>query len=180
VITWPTLAPLLSDGVVSIGPWLLSDIDWITQTCQDPAIQAFTLVPSPYTRHDAEVFIADICPYELDHGIALHLALRDAVSAELLGAVALEREEQTGDAGLVGYWLSPLARGRGIATRAVAQIVAFAKGLGFEKISLHILEGNDASRSVAHRAGFSFTTYLLEPEKRNGVVHRVACYELRS
>jgi RimJ/RimL family protein N-acetyltransferase len=34
-----------------------ADIDAITAACQDPLIQRWTTVPSPYTRTDAENFV---------------------------------------------------------------------------------------------------------------------------
>jgi hypothetical protein len=37
-----------------------ADVDTITELCQDTEIQRWTTIPSPYTREDAEKFLADL------------------------------------------------------------------------------------------------------------------------
>ena len=57
--------------------------------------------------------------------------------------------------GSVGYWLLPEARGRGLATRAVRLISAWAlRDLGLERVGLSTEPSNLASQRVAERCGF--------------------------
>ena len=42
--------PPLADDVVVLRPFSLADVDRVTEACQDPDIQRFTTVPSPYRR----------------------------------------------------------------------------------------------------------------------------------
>ena len=50
--------PTLRDGEFVLRPKRPDDADALTAACQDPEISRWTLVPSPYTRADANRFIA--------------------------------------------------------------------------------------------------------------------------
>jgi RimJ/RimL family protein N-acetyltransferase len=57
--------------------------------------------------------------------------------------------------GSVGYWLLPEARGKGLATRAVRLVSAWAfDALGLARLQLLTEPSNDASQRVAERSGF--------------------------
>jgi RimJ/RimL family protein N-acetyltransferase len=78
----------------------------------------------------------------------------DAGSDELLGSSALFGAQE--GAWEVGYWVAAPARGRGVATRAVRLLCAWAFAeLPLARIQLHTLPGNEASERVAERAGFT-------------------------
>jgi RimJ/RimL family protein N-acetyltransferase len=56
-----------------------------------------------------------------------------------------------------GYWVRKSAQGQGIATEATNAMVRYAFGaLGMRRIGLTHSGGNEASRSIAERLGFSF------------------------
>ena len=56
-----------------------------------------------------------------------------------------------------GYWVRKSAQGRGIATEAANALVRYAFGaLGMRRIGLTYSGGNEPSRRIAHRLGFSF------------------------
>jgi RimJ/RimL family protein N-acetyltransferase len=65
----------------------------------------------------------------------------------------------------IGYLVSPWARGRGVATRALSLLTDRALELGAERMVLHIAVANPASQRVAQRCG-----YVLE-----GVLRSVYC-----
>ena len=50
--------PPLSDGVLTLRAKGHEDVDTLVAICQDPEISRWTRVPSPYTREDAEGWIA--------------------------------------------------------------------------------------------------------------------------
>jgi RimJ/RimL family protein N-acetyltransferase len=55
-----------------------------------------------------------------------------------------------------GYWVRKSAQGRGIATEAANALVRYAFGaLGMQRIGLTHSAGNEASRRIAERLGFS-------------------------
>jgi [ribosomal protein S5]-alanine N-acetyltransferase len=63
----------------------------------------------------------------------------------------------------VGYWVSPAAQGRGLATRALGEAVALAFGeLGLHRLQAETLLHNTASQAVLLRNGFR--PYGVAPE----------------
>ena len=50
--------PTLRDGDLTLRPPLPGDAEAVTAACQDPAIQRWTFVPSPYRREPAEAWPA--------------------------------------------------------------------------------------------------------------------------
>ncbi|WP_345751612.1 GNAT family N-acetyltransferase [Microbacterium rhizophilus] len=137
-----------------------SDVDAIFDECQDPVIQSFTTVPSPYAREDAEKFVA-LASHWWDEGSELVWAIRDA--AGLAGMVGLHRIKD--GAAELGYWLAPGARGRGYAAEATTAVVDFAFGpLRLERLEWHAVVGNTASARVAQNLGFQ-----LEGIRRRGL-----------
>jgi RimJ/RimL family protein N-acetyltransferase len=172
----------LSDGVVTLGPWSPGDIDWVHETCQDPEIQAWTLVPAPYGREHAQEFVNVIAPESFSARIGTHLCICDAASSRRLGAVGLEISDPACAVGEVGYWLRAAERGRGFASRAVGLLGDWALGaMGLERLELHILDGNEASKRVALRCGYELEGLLHSREQRGSIHHDVALFaRLRS
>ncbi|AYF73365.1 N-acetyltransferase [Nocardia yunnanensis] len=153
-------AESLSDGAVWLSPPAVSDIDAITALCQEPSIGAWTTMPVPYHRADAEKFIYDI----VGPGWAARSptwAVRRAAGGPVVGMIGLgplypRRDEHIGE---IGFWLSVAARGQGLITRATLLVAAAAldpAGLAFERLEWRAFVGNHASAAVARRAGFHF------------------------
>jgi RimJ/RimL family protein N-acetyltransferase len=143
----------LTDGVVLLRTPGATDVDRITTLCQDPAIQSWTTVPSPYARPDAEEFVTRVVPAGWASGTQWNWSVRRAATDELVGMVGLARRDD--GAAELGYWLAPDARGHGLMGRAVALVVATAfDGLGLDRLTWRAFVGNGPSRRVAERAGF--------------------------
>ena len=62
----------------------------------------------------------------------------------------------------IGYGLAAAARGRGLATEAVAALVADALGRGAIAVRAECDAGNTPSRRVLERAGFALTEELAD------------------
>lgn len=152
----------LTDGVVLLrvpGP---ADVDRVAELCQDPAIQEWTTVPSPYARADAEGFLTGPVRDGWARGTQWNWSVREPGTGLLVGMVGLARRDD--GAAELGYWLAPDARGRGLMGRAVALVVATAFGrLGLDRLTWRAFVGNGPSRRVAERAGFR-----IEPGSRVG------------
>lgn len=142
--------PTLSDGVVTLRPRRLEDADAVTAACQDPEIPRWTLVPSPYTREHAVEWLSHADP---------DTASFFAVDADdrLLGSFSVMEIDRARGYGEIGYWVAAEARGRGVATRAVALLRDWAASVGLRVLEILPEPANVGSCRVAERAGFTLT-----------------------
>jgi RimJ/RimL family protein N-acetyltransferase len=153
--------PTLHDGDLVLRPGRLEDADAITAACQDPEIPRWTLVPSPYTRADAEAYLARSAE-EHAAGTAANFLAVDAGDGRLLGSFSLMEIGREPGYGEIGYWVAAEARGRGIATRGVRLLADWARDeLGLTRIEVLPHKDNAASRRVAEKAGFLDTGELV-------------------
>jgi RimJ/RimL family protein N-acetyltransferase len=149
-----------------------SDVDAITAACQDPEIPRWTFVPSPYTRADAEAYLARSAE-EAAAGKAVNLLAVDAGDGRLLGSFSLMELDREPGYGEIGYWVAAEARGRGVATRAVRLLADWGREeLGLMRIDVLPHRDNAASRRVAEKAGFTDTGELVGAP-RAGIEKRV-------
>lgn len=149
--------PTLRDGDLVLRPKRASDVDAITAACQDPEIQRWTLVPSPYTRADAEAYLASSAEDE-KAGRSVNFLAVDAGDDTLLGSFSVMQLDREPGYGEIGYWVAAEARGRGIATRAVRLLADWARTqLRLTRIDILPHKENLASRRVAEKAGFGDT-----------------------
>jgi RimJ/RimL family protein N-acetyltransferase len=135
-----------------LRPFAEPDTDAVYQACQDPDIQYFTPIPTPYRRADAEKFIAGTGPRwtaDVDYTLG---AFR-ADDGALVGAYDLELK----DRGVyeLGYWAVARQRGRGYSYEATKALCDW----GFATLDVHRIEwwamvGNAASRALAEKLGF--------------------------
>lgn len=90
-------------------------------------------------------------------GLEIDLAVTEAGASEVvLGGVSLNRVDPTRGSAAIGYWLSPEARGRGAATRAVRLLIGWAfADLRLARLELTCSPDNEASQRVAERCGFT-------------------------
>ena len=109
-------------------------------------------LPDPYTASDAAWWL-DFTRSKWERGEKVLFAMADA-DDRYCGSVDLMLGE-TGEAE-IGYFCSPWARGRGWTTAAVRRLCALGfQELGLERIVWRAAVGNDASRRVAEKAGFT-------------------------
>jgi RimJ/RimL family protein N-acetyltransferase len=74
----------------------------------------------------------------------------------MLGEVSIDLSMADLGIGLVGWWLLPAGRGRGLASRAVRLLARYAfTELGLARLEAGIATGNTASLAVAERAGWA-------------------------
>ncbi|GAA1446827.1 hypothetical protein GCM10009617_29270 [Leifsonia poae] len=151
---------VLTGSRVVLSVPVASDLDRVTELCQGKAVAAWTTVPSPYTRTDAETFVLGLVVEGWANATSCTWGLRLSPDGELNGMVGLDGIRD-GEAEL-GYWLAPELRGTGLMSEAVAAVLEYAfaptgqDGLGLERVVWHAFTGNAASAAVARRAGFRF------------------------
>lgn len=130
-----------------------ADVPAVTAACQDPDIQRFTRVPSPYREADARSFVR-FCGDALAEGSGVHTVAVDE-HGRLLGAIGLsvDRADFTGE---LGYWVAPEARRRGVAVAGGRLLLALAfDRLRLGYVGLHAPAPNAGSNAVARRLGFT-------------------------
>ncbi|WP_127571753.1 GNAT family N-acetyltransferase [Georgenia faecalis] len=131
-----------------------ADIDRIAELCQDPEVQRWTTMPSPYTHADAESFVGDMVPSGWERGgPTWGIRVPHADGERLVGMVGVDsRELRSAE---IGYWLAPDARGRGLMHQAVGLALDAAFGqLDLERVEWRATVGNWPSWRVVWRHGF--------------------------
>ncbi|HEY6738810.1 MAG TPA: GNAT family N-acetyltransferase, partial [Actinopolymorphaceae bacterium] len=164
---------------LTAGSWVLrphtrSDIDGVLDQCTDPETQAWTTVPSPYTRADAEQYVGTRVPLGWADGSYLAFAIADAETDEFLGTVDLHEGGHGPGAGEIGFGLRPGARGRGVMAAAVRAVLGWAfapDGLGLELVYWRAQVGNWSSRRVAWATGFRVEGRVRGLCRQRGVRH---------
>jgi RimJ/RimL family protein N-acetyltransferase len=145
----------LSDGSVRLRVIAEADLPAIVAACQDPEIPRWTRVPDSYGNSDARDWL-DAQRQLRDAGAELHLVVVDARDDELLGSIGLVAIDWKDRRGSIGYWIASEARGRGVATRAVRLLAAWAfDELGLGRVEIKSHPDNAASHRVAERVGFT-------------------------
>ena len=139
----------LTDGVVLLAAPTADEVARITELCQDPDVQRWTLMPSPYRRSDAEDFLDQVVAPGWAEGRLGTWGIRDPHSRALQGLVGIDL---TGD-GEIGYWMGAEHRGLGRATRACRLAVQAAFDSGVDHVRWVAIAGNHASRRVAEGIG---------------------------
>ena len=145
--------PPLSDGEILLRAWAAEDVPALVRACADPLIQRYTSVRIPYTPEDAQMLV--------DAGrtdTVLPLAVTDAHTGELLGAVGLHAVDDRRSRTEIGYWTVPWARRQGVALAALQMLAAWAMadppGLALARVELYAEPDNLPSQQVAEAAGF--------------------------
>ncbi|GAA0384622.1 hypothetical protein GCM10009541_29240 [Micromonospora gifhornensis] len=158
----------ITEAGLTLRPWRPTDADDLHRACQDPEIQRWIDFPRPYRQQDAQRFIA--CrTRQWAEGTAAAFAVCDAATGRLLGAVDLQRIDQSRQLSEIGYWTAPWARGQGVAVRAVRALArwSFAE-LGLRRLLWTSCAGNHAARLVALRSGFRIEGRLRAADPAHG------------
>ncbi|MEV0919837.1 GNAT family N-acetyltransferase [Streptomyces sp. NPDC049967] len=150
-----------------LRPFAPGDAAEVYAACQDPDIQRWTVVPSPYSRADADLFTGRFSPvgWQDDSMYNFAVVLRDG--GALTGALGINRGNQPGTYE-VGFWTAGEHRGRGYMTEAVRRAAHWTfTSLGGDRLEWRAETGNAPSRAVALRAGF-----VMEGDQRSGLLNK--------
>ncbi|MFC8505282.1 GNAT family N-acetyltransferase [Streptomyces sp. NPDC057411] len=142
------------------------DLAAVHAACQDPAIQRWTVVPSPYTHEDAGFFVNRLVPEGWSTDREYAFAVEPVQGGPLIAALGLtSRGEGVRE---VGFWMAAEHRGHGYMTEAVRAAAHWAfTALGVHRLVWRAEVGNGPSRAVAERAGFT-----LEGVERAGLLNK--------
>jgi RimJ/RimL family protein N-acetyltransferase len=159
-------APPLPQGPLEtarllLRPWRDADIPEIFRICQDPEVQHWTTVPSPYQMKDAEWFVRDHTPRGFQSGDEATFGIFVKNTGQVAGAIGLAGiTASVANRGMraaeIGYWANPDTRGRGYITEGVREVVRWGfEEAGLGRITWQAFDGNAASRKVIEKAGFT-------------------------
>lgn len=156
----------------ALRPWAEADADRLATAWADPEIARWNPVPAEPTSERALAWIRgadqrmvgsvslDLCivarPAERPPGTHDYRSgeMAGEMAGEVVGEVGLSGIDHARRAGLVGYWLLPGARGRGLATNALVALTHHAFGLGLSMLVASCAIENRPSQTVARRAGY--------------------------
>lgn len=130
------------------------DTEAAYQACQDPDIQRWTTVPSPYERRHAEEFTGQIVPDGWRAGTMCTFAVLPRAGGPLMASVAVSLRTLSGT-WEIGFWTAKEYRGRGIMAETVGAVAHWTfTRLGATRLEWRAEVGNEGSRAVAEKAGF--------------------------
>ena len=154
----PETALSLPDGPIAgsggvLRAWSSADAPSLVEAWRDPDIVRYNQVPAEPTEAKALRWISG-CAELVARGLSLDLVIE---SEGVAGEVGLSGFDARRRAALIGYWLLPASRGRGLATAAVQAMASWASvELGLETIVAKCAPLNVASHRVAANAGFVY------------------------
>jgi RimJ/RimL family protein N-acetyltransferase len=146
--------PHLADGVVVLRPWKLDDAPALMRACREPDINYWYGLPSPYTYGHAVAWIGDAQP-AWSEGHDAHLAIDDAATGEVIGAIGLLGVDPVESSARLRFWVRGSRRRTGVARRALSLLSAWARDdLGLGHLEVRAAVGNVGAQRVAQAVGF--------------------------
>jgi RimJ/RimL family protein N-acetyltransferase len=146
--------PELSDGRIRLRRLAAADKAAVVKACNDGLIERFCFrVPYPYEESDFMEFLS-YNEHFWSSDLIANWTVVDADSDELLAMISLDVETLR-QAGEIGYWCAPWARGQGVMSAAVRLVRDWAfDELELERLELTTDVDNYGSQRVAQAAGF--------------------------
>lgn len=163
--------PELRDDAVSLRAWRQEDVPDLVAAFADPTIIRTAIrLPQPFTERDAEEWLAQQETRRFT-GERITFAITESDVDRALGSVILSRFDWQHGQGMVGYWMHPDARGRGLARGAVLLVARWAfDTLDLARLELTTAPDNVDSQRLAERCGFvqegTLRSHLQLPGRR--------------
>jgi RimJ/RimL family protein N-acetyltransferase len=158
----PELAPVLTDGVVTLRAHAHHDVEAVLEQCTDPEMQRWTTAPSGYTRAHALGYVDRAAAAWADPAGLRQWAIEWSEAGRLRFAGSIDlRPGVAPEVASIGFGLHPAARGAGVMSRAVRLVASHAFETGpwgrpLSRLHWAAVVGNWDSRRVAWATGFTF------------------------
>ncbi len=156
---------IIETGRLLLRPPSADEAADVLEMLRDPDVARWNPAPSVVDLDSAAAW----CRRSADWSDGDHatFSVRSATTGAYLGVVSLHSVDPVQADAEIGYRVTPRARGRGVATEAVAAATAWAfTNLSLVRIELAHAVANTASCTVALRAG-----YALEGTLRQSFVY---------
>ena len=155
------------------------DAEAIARAADDPDVaRHMSHLPNPYTKGDAEAFIAEVLHRSRTTPGWLDLLVERASDGAVLGFIGIWPDEDDETVGALGYWLGRDAWGQGLASEMVPAVVRFGfEHMGLERICAGAAGGNPASARVLEKSGFTFDREreVIAPARGGRLAVRTYC-----
>jgi ribosomal-protein-alanine N-acetyltransferase len=145
--------PPLAGIQAALRPFRVSDAAAIADSCRDPDIPRFTMMPEAMTEDQARQWV--------EHGLEwwprglARFAVTVPPSDECAGQMGIQFDFASRRAEAF-YWLDRRVRGRGIAVEALNLVTEWAfRDYGIVRVQVVTHLDNERSQKVAERCGFS-------------------------
>ncbi len=159
----------LTTDRLQLRTFVPTDIDEVYAAAQDPDIQRWTTIPSPYARVDAEYFINRVVADGWLGDTEYTFAIRTENRGPVVGAISLHHPRA--GSWEIGFWTAKRFRGRGYMTEAVLGVAHWAfTDLSCPRLEWRAEVGNVGSLTVAERAGFTMEATLRAAMPNKGVL----------
>lgn len=162
--------PVLTAGELTLRPWVPTDVPGIVDAYSDPGIRRWHA--RDMTPAEAAPWVtAAASSWMTETGASWAVT---SSTGELLGRMSLRTVDLQDGLADIGYWVAPSARGRGVASRALALVSSWAiRDLGLHRLELEHSTRNRPSCRVAEKAG-----YQLEGTKRSSALHEDGWHDM--
>ncbi len=172
-----TLPSLLTEGRAGLRPWQSADVPAIVAMSRDPETIRFTSVPDEFDEDSARIWLA-LQPARLRAGDGAAFAIVEPPDDRPLGAIGVRVLHGRGSAE-IGYHMAADARGRGLATGALALISRWSlQMLPVARLQLTTHLDNPASQRVAEKAGYTREAVLRSWADQRGTRVDLVMYSL--
>jgi RimJ/RimL family protein N-acetyltransferase len=159
---------LLDLGDLRVRSWRKSDLGALVRHANNPNIAANLRdqFPHPYTRRDGAEYLSYVRDVDVETSFALEF------DGEAIGGIGFllgtDIARRTAE---MGYWLSELYWGRGLATRAAQAASDWAfEHYKLTRIFAQVFAHNTASMRVLEKAGFEREGVMRKSAVKNGLV----------
>ena len=178
-LAWPSTAPKLSDGSLTLRGWTAGDADAVLAACQDADTRRWMDVPVPYLTEHAAHFVGENSRQQWSSQQGAPFAIASADDDQVLGSCGLVGVTANDLVAEVVYAVAPWARGRGVAQRAVRLLCDWAlTDLGLARLEFYVEPANGASRVVAGRLGCQLEGTLRSKTLIQGTRRDIMLYAL--
>jgi [ribosomal protein S5]-alanine N-acetyltransferase len=150
-------------NMVVLRRWRPEDAEWYAASTKDADIRRWTTEPPDLTAERVRAAIA-----ALSEG-SLAWAAVDAGTGELVGNAAVALKDGVAEP---SYWVAAPARGRGLATAILIELVRRCREAGHRRIEIVVHADNAASARVARKAGFEPVGFERHPSLGRSVRYR--------
>lgn len=158
---------------IDLGEWCIrslvaSDADAIVKYANNRRIakNLRDRFPHPYTRADAEGFLAAAWAQQLETDFAI------ASRSEVIGGIGFHPQSDVHRlTAEIGYWLGEPYWGRGIATAALRAFTTWVfSTTTLVRLYAHVFDWNPASARVLEKAGFTLEGRLRRSVIKDGTI----------